>query len=47
MRSAALSLLLVPAFVAPRPIEPVNAPVQIMEWTVPWEKTRARDPDVD
>lgn len=47
MRSAAFALLLIPAVAAPRAIEPVNAPVQIMEWTVPWEKTRPRDPDVD
>jgi len=46
MRSAALALLLLPvastSFVAP----PV-APVSIEEWTVPWAKTRPRDPFVD
>jgi virginiamycin B lyase len=41
MRSAALALLLLPA------AAPVVAPVQIMEWTVPWEKTRPRDPYLD
>ena len=41
MRSAVLALLLLPS------AAPVVAPVQIMEWTVPWEKTRPRDPYLD
>ncbi|MEO8192937.1 MAG: lyase [Gemmatimonadales bacterium] len=52
MKSLALLLLLLPASdTAPRPsispASPATAPVQITEWTVPWEKTRPRDPYVD
>ena len=49
MRTTAFALLLVPAFVAPPRTIPRAAmvPVEITEWTVPWEKTRPRDPYVD
>src|SRR5215208_5074926 len=52
IRSAALLLLLLPAYATPRTPEatgaaPAVAPVQITEWTVPWEKTRPRDPYLD
>ena len=49
MRLAAFSLLLIPAYSAdPRAGSTVAvAPVEITEWTVPWEKTRPRDPFVD
>ena len=48
MRLTALALLLIPAYAAPRANAPAAvAPVQITEWTVPWEKTRPRDPYVD
>jgi virginiamycin B lyase len=44
MRSAAaFALLIVPVFAPPAS----DPPVQIMEWTVPWEKTRPRDPYLD
>ena len=41
MRSAAFLLLLLPT------IATSNAPVAITEWTVPWGKTRPRDPFLD
>ena len=50
MKSLALGLLLIPAADAPRiaPVmSPTVAPVEITEWTVPWEKTRPRDPYLD
>lgn len=56
MRSAALLLLLLPASDATRSAEDpanvavnaaVNSPVQITEWTVPWQKSRPRDPYLD
>ena len=49
MRLAALALLLIPPYSAdPRVGGAVAvAPVEITEWTVPWEKTRPRDPYVD
>lgn len=48
MRSSVFLLALLPAAVAPRTAgPPALAPVQITEWTVPWEKTRPRDPYVD
>ena len=47
MRSAAFALLLIPAFAAPRATPVNNVTVEITEWTVPWEKTRPRDPYVD
>lgn len=46
MRSAALALLLLPAASTSHVAPPV-APVPIEEWTVPWEKTRPRDPYLD
>ena len=47
MRSAAAFAFLLVPVAAPRVSEPVLAPVQIMEWPVPWEKTRPRDPYLD
>jgi virginiamycin B lyase len=47
MRSAAAFALLLLASTDARTEPVVVAPVQIMEWTVPWEKSRPRDPDVD
>ncbi|HZJ01544.1 MAG TPA: hypothetical protein VFD22_12855 [Gemmatimonadaceae bacterium] len=50
MKSLALGLLLIPAADAPRvtsPVTPTVSPVEITEWTVPWEKTRPRDPYLD
>lgn len=56
MRSTALSLALLLASLAPCAATPaqvtqsaggqVDRPVEITEWTVPWEKTRPRDPFV-
>ena len=47
MRSAAAFALLFLPSPGPEVAAPVLAPVQITEWTVPWEKTRPRDPYVD
>jgi virginiamycin B lyase len=47
MRSAAaFALLLIPSAATKAP-QPLPAPVQITEWSVPWEKTRPRDPFPD
>ncbi len=46
MRLAALALLLMPAYSADPRVGGAVA-VEITEWTVPWEKTRPRDPYVD
>lgn len=47
MRSAAaFALLLIPS-ATPAIRKPIVAPVTITEWTVPWDKTRPRDPYVD
>lgn len=47
MRSAAAFALLLLPSAAPRVSAPAVAPVEIVEWTVPWEKSRPRDPYVD
>ncbi|HEX2722849.1 MAG TPA: hypothetical protein VHM24_08025 [Gemmatimonadaceae bacterium] len=52
MRFAAFALLFLPAYAAaPRAAAPptlaASTPVDITEWTVPWDKTRPRDPFVD
>ncbi len=46
MKSAALALLLLPVASTSFVASPV-APVSIEEWTVPWAKTRPRDPYLD
>jgi virginiamycin B lyase len=43
---AAFAFLLFPS-ADTRTAQPAATPVQIMEWTVPWEKTRPRDPYLD
>lgn len=48
MRSALFALLASPALTSGLDAQTgAAAPVQITEWTVPWEKTRPRDPYVD
>lgn len=46
MKSALLTLAALP-FVTLGAQAPVPATIQITEWTVPWEKTRPRDPYLD
>jgi virginiamycin B lyase len=47
MRSPVLAVLLIPSTSLAFAQAPAKAPVQITEWTVPWEKTRPRDPYLD
>lgn len=48
MRSVLLALIALPALTSGVTAQAAaKAPVQITEWTVPWEKTRPRDPYVD
>lgn len=48
MRSVLLTLIALPVFAPDLTAQAApKAPVQITEWTVPWEKTRPRDPYVD
>jgi len=48
MRSVLLALIGLPAFTPALTAQTApKAPVQVTEWTVPWEKTRPRDPYVD
>jgi virginiamycin B lyase len=48
MRSALLAIVASSALASGLEAQTgATAPVQITEWTVPWEKTRPRDPYVD
>ena len=48
MRSMLLAVLVLPVATSPVPAQgPAKAPLQLTEWTVPWEKTRPRDPYLD
>lgn len=43
-----LAILLIPVTASLAPAQgPAIAPLQVTEWTVPWEKTRPRDPYLD
>ena len=48
MRSLLLAVLVLPVADSRVPAQgPAKAPLQLTEWTVPWEKTRPRDPFLD
>ncbi len=47
MRSLLLAVLAIPAASLATAQGPAKAPLQVTEWTVPWEKTRPRDPYLD
>ena len=48
MRSLFLVVLALFVLTSPVPAQaPAKAPLQVTEWTVPWEKTRPRDPYLD
>ena len=48
MRALLIVVLALLASVSPVPAQrPSKAPLQVTEWTVPWEKTRPRDPYLD
>ena len=42
-----MTVLLLLFMCAPAPTGPQIAPVEITEWTVPWDNTRPRDPYVE